>query len=384
LYPAAIKREQALIIALIVCAAACFAALRADRAPAQSAVEKFNSIQSKLDQVQGRQQTLTTTISSYNDRIRELRGQIADLRNREAVVQEQLDAVQAQLNVAIARLVQLRAHLERAIEVLSERLVDIYKSNEPDILTVILESNGFDDVLAQSDYLSRIQSMDSDVVGRVRELRDQTHDTVTQIRDQRNEVAARKAEIDRTHDELAARNAEMAAARDKQQAALKAVGKQKDDLEGDLSKVSDEVAKQLGGGGPLVAGPIRDGGHGLIWPVNGPITSGFGPRNIGNGYEFHPGIDISVPTGTGIRAAADGRVTIAGPTGGYGNYTCIDHGGGLSTCYGHQEAFAVVVGMEVHQGQIIGRSDCTGYCTGPHVHFEVRVNGQVTDPLNYF
>jgi murein DD-endopeptidase MepM/ murein hydrolase activator NlpD len=117
--------------------------------------------------------------------------------------------------------------------------------------------------------------------------------------------------------------------------------------------------------------------------VNGPITSGYGPRNIGNGYEFHPGVDIGVPTGTSIRAAAAGTVTIAGPTGGYGNYTCIDHGGGLSTCYGHQERFLVSVGQQVAQGQIIGLSDCTGYCFGPHVHFEVRIDGQTTDPLGY-
>jgi murein DD-endopeptidase MepM/ murein hydrolase activator NlpD len=121
----------------------------------------------------------------------------------------------------------------------------------------------------------------------------------------------------------------------------------------------------------------------FIWPVNGPITSPFGPRNIGAGYEFHPGIDIGVPTGTPIRAAAAGTVSIAGPNGGYGNYTCIDHGGSLSTCYGHQERILVSVGQEVAQAQIIGLSDCTGYCNGPHVHFEVRVNGQPVDPLGY-
>ncbi|MFN2612926.1 MAG: M23 family metallopeptidase, partial [Solirubrobacterales bacterium] len=183
-----------------------------------------------------------------------------------------------------------------------------------------------------------------------------------------------------------ARNSEMRAARDKQRKALAAVHQHHKELDGDLSKVSDEIAAQLGSGPSslLQAGPIRDGGHGLIWPVNGPITSPFGGRDIGAGYEFHPGVDIGVPTGTAIRAAAAGTVTIAGPTGGYGNYTCIDHGGGMSTCYGHQESFAVVVGMQVAQGQVIGSSDCTGYCFGPHVHFEVRINGQVTDPLAYF
>ena len=87
--------------------------------------------------------------------------------------------------------------------------------------------------------------------------------------------------------------------------------------------------------------------------------------------------------GTPIQAAAAGTVAIAGPEGGYGNYTCIDHGGGLSTCYAHQESIAVSVGEHVSQGQVIGISDCTGLCFGPHLHFEVRINGQVVDPMGY-
>ena len=127
--------------------------------------------------------------------------------------------------------------------------------------------------------------------------------------------------------------------------------------------------------------PIQPGsGSGLIWPVDGPVVSGFGPRNINGSYEFHPGIDIAVPSGTPIRAAADGTVIFTeaeASSGGYGNYTCIDHGGGLSTCYAHQETFAVSAGQHVSQGQVIGYSDCTGYCFGPHVHFEVRINGEL-------
>ena len=90
-----------------------------------------------------------------------------------------------------------------------------------------------------------------------------------------------------------------------------------------------------------------------------------------------------MPEGTPIRAAAAGTVIFTEPeasSGGYGNYTCIDHGGGLSTCYAHQTSFAVSAGQSVSQGEIIGYSGCTGYCFGPHVHFEVRINGVVTDP----
>jgi murein DD-endopeptidase MepM/ murein hydrolase activator NlpD len=116
----------------------------------------------------------------------------------------------------------------------------------------------------------------------------------------------------------------------------------------------------------------------MIWPVNGPITSGFGPR----WGSFHEGIDISAPTGTPIRAAMSGNIVIAAYTGGYGNYTCISHGGALSTCYGHQSGFARTSGS-ISQGSILGYVGSTGHSTGPHLHFEVRVTGQAVDPLGY-
>jgi len=137
---------------------------------------------------------------------------------------------------------------------------------------------------------------------------------------------------------------------------------------------------------PLPPGAIKAGSGSMIWPVDGPIASGFGPRTIEGHYEYHPGIDIAVPEGTPIRAALAGTVAFTeseAESGGYGNYTCIDHGGGLSTCYAHQSAFAVNPGQQVEQGEVIGYSGCTGYCLGPHVHFEVRINGEVTDPLSY-
>jgi murein DD-endopeptidase MepM/ murein hydrolase activator NlpD len=113
--------------------------------------------------------------------------------------------------------------------------------------------------------------------------------------------------------------------------------------------------------------------------VNGPVTSPFGQR----WGRLHAGIDISAGSGTPIRAVASGRVILQGPTGGYGNYTCIGHGGGLSSCYAHQSRYATSSGQSVSQGQVIGYVGCTGHCFGDHLHFEIRVNGSPTDPLGY-
>lgn len=122
----------------------------------------------------------------------------------------------------------------------------------------------------------------------------------------------------------------------------------------------------------------------LSWPIPGaPITSPFGPRvdPIAGYTSFHPGVDFGAKMGTAIHAAADGTVVFAGQETGYGNYTCISHGGDIATCYAHQSVLMVTVGELVTRGQVIGLVGSTGYSTGPHLHFEVRIDGKVTDPV---
>ena len=118
---------------------------------------------------------------------------------------------------------------------------------------------------------------------------------------------------------------------------------------------------------------------GLIWPVQGPVTSPFGWR----WGRMHEGIDIGVPYGTPIHAAASGTIIYCGWEEGYGNLTVIDHGNTLATAYGHQSSIAVSCGQQVTQGQVIGYVGSTGHSTGPHLHFEVRVNGAPVDPMGY-
>ncbi|HEX2397703.1 MAG TPA: peptidoglycan DD-metalloendopeptidase family protein [Solirubrobacteraceae bacterium] len=127
--------------------------------------------------------------------------------------------------------------------------------------------------------------------------------------------------------------------------------------------------------------PIRQGSGRFIWPVFGPITSPFCERR--SWEACHPGVDIGVPAGTAIRAADTGQVVLARPQGGYGNLTCIAHTASLSTCYAHQSRMLVTPGQVVMRGQVIGAVGCTGLCFGAHLHFEVRVQGRVVNPMAY-
>jgi murein DD-endopeptidase MepM/ murein hydrolase activator NlpD len=347
----------------------------------------------RLGEVKHREGELSTTIQRYGDRIDDLIGQISVLRNRVALVQAELARKQSELHRDRVRLVQLKDNLQRSLNLLRNRLVEIYRSGEPDLLTVILDSSGFDDLVDRYEYLRRIEENDSEVVGRVRGLRNQTIVTVERVTAERNEIADRKAELERTQSELEVRQSELDAARAGQQAALDRTKQIEERLDGDVSAIQDKIAAQIQAAQASstvpapAAGPYTPGSQsaqGFIWPVNGPVTSPFCEQRAWE--SCHPGIDIGVPSGTPIRAAADGVVLLTQPeasSGGYGNYTCIDHGGGVSTCYAHQSSFAVSAGEKVSQGQVIGISDCTGLCFGPHLHFEVRINGTVTDPMAY-
>jgi murein DD-endopeptidase MepM/ murein hydrolase activator NlpD len=371
-------------------------------APAQDLQSKLEAKQSKLDEVRERKGVLTTTISHFGDQIDRLTAEVADIRTREAAVRSRLDAKQAELDKAVAELGTAKGHLEelrsrlrRALVALRDRLVAMYETGSPDLLSVVVGSDDVADLAARTEYLNRLHGMDEAVVGRVRELRDQVRHIVERLRGAKERIEAARDAIASEEEALAgARSAlqsherELAEARAQRVAALDRIAEHEEELDGDVTAIQGKIAAQLSATGsmPLPAGPIQGGSGGLIWPVSGPVVSPFGGRDIGAGYEYHPGIDIAVPEGTPIRAAATGTVIFTEPeasSGGYGNYTCIDHGGGLSTCYAHQSSFAVSAGQSVSQGAIIGYTGCTGYCLGPHLHFEVRINGSVTDPMGY-
>jgi murein DD-endopeptidase MepM/ murein hydrolase activator NlpD len=362
---------------------------------------RMDVVKAKIRQKTAKEGVLTTTITSYNHKIQGLQGEIRGLQDRQNRIQVSLDAKRAELfatqnklEKAKDRLARLKVYLAQAQKVLAQRLVQMYKDGEPDALTVVLESNGFADLLERTQFLDRITNQDDQIITRVRRLKaETTHQTneLAALQKQQKAAAiaieARRNQVAAVKGKLVSSRTDLQSARDGRQVILSRVRSTRHRLEGDLSKMQAQVAAQLRAAqaqaaGPSVgAGPIRHGSGSLIWPVNGPITSPFCERRAWEAC--HPGIDIGVPAGTPIRAADSGRVVIAGWVGGYGNYTCIQHTASLSTCYGHQSVIKVSVGQNVSQGQVIGLSGCTGLCFGDHLHFEVRINGAVTNPLNY-
>ena len=372
--------------------------------PGQSA-PLSKRIQEKRAQVERKKRkegVLTTTIQGYNSRIGGLRGDIRQAEKRLSVVQSDLDAkrdellrVRDQLEVARDRLERARAELRASRGALADRLVELYKADEPDALTVVLEADGFADLLERTEFLERISDQDRQIVEKVRVLKARAERSERRLAglEEQKRVAAetilrRRDDIAATRDRLATAQGELRVARNGRRSVLAKVRRERNRAQEDLAALEREQAKvrsALAGAAPGAfaprsgAGPIRRGSGRLIWPINGPLTSPFGMR----WGRLHAGVDISAPSGTPIRAADSGRVVLLGFTGGYGNYTCIQHTSSMSTCYAHQSGYATSSGAGVRQGQVIGYVGNTGNSFGAHLHFEVRIGGSPVNPLGY-
>ncbi len=370
------------------------------RSRAASLNSRIDQKRRAIEQKKGREQVLSTTVTRYSHKIGALQSDITVLERRQVRIQGDLDAkraelarIQEDLRQERIRLARLRARLAEARVALAGRLVDLYKADKPDVVTVVLNSNGFADMLDRTEFMQRVSDQDARIINRVRTARADATKTAAHLgvlEARQTKVAAaieaRRNEVSRVRGQLVDRRDQFASVRSDKATALASTRDSRKHLEGDLAaleaanaKVQAQLAAVQNGTPSVNAGPIRPGSGGLIWPVNGPIVSPFGMR----WGRLHAGVDIAVPSGTPVHAAKSGRVLIAGWVGGYGNYTCIGHGGGLSTCYAHQTSIGVSVGQSVSQGQVIGASGCTGHCFGPHVHFETRINGAPVNPMGY-
>jgi murein DD-endopeptidase MepM/ murein hydrolase activator NlpD len=390
---------SSLIAMALALLASCLVAVAG--APAKSNSEKLEAVEEKIGAAEEREGVLTSDIEAMAGEISALEGQVAALRTREAAAEEELAAKEAELGQAedelkeaLKRLDTLRGRLKRALVNLRERLVAIYTYGATsDLTAVVLSSEDYGDMVARAEYFDAINESDSILAERVRSLRDEAKELVRvrktaklTIEKARDQIAAKAQRLAATRSTLESHEGDLLAARAERRQALNSVQGDRDqheEIAADLrSQIAQEIAEATGTVA-LPAGPLPSpSAAGFIWPVEGTLTSGFGYR----WGRMHEGIDISVPEGTPIRAAADGTVILMQSeyeSGGYGNYTCIDHGGGLSTCYAHQSSFATSVGASVSQGDVIGLSGNTGHSTGPHLHFEVRINGAPTDPLGY-
>lgn len=332
--------------------------------------DKLYEIQKSLEAAQGEYQTVT-----------------ADL----AATEEKIVSTQAELD-------ENRARLKQREKVFTRRIRDIYMHGQLSYLDVVLGAKDFSDFSNRLELLRRVLDADISLISDIRQERAAIEAAQKELEVQRDRQA-------RLRDEAAAKRDEIASHKDEQQAVLYQAQNDKATAEkayaeyqqasqslGDKlrQRAAEEAAAQaapdVSDSGSSDSPPAAGGGTGaMIWPVNGVITSPYGYRThpIFGTTIYHSGIDIGVDYGTPVHAADGGTVVEAGWISGYGYAVVIDHGNGLSTLYGHNQELAVSAGQAVSQGQVIAYAGSTGNSTGPHVHFEVRANGDPVDPQGY-
>jgi murein DD-endopeptidase MepM/ murein hydrolase activator NlpD len=335
---------------------------------------------------------LTTQIHRLEGRVGNVSSTLSALHADAALHQRRLGKLNQLFRLQTNRLADLRRAYTVSVDRLDTRLVDIYKQNQPSAIDVVLEARSFHDVLDEFNFLGAIAAQDKSVATQVgtakRDVlvaRARTAAVRVTLRQETRVIAARAQQAAILRGELLSSRNRLATVRDGTTHALvitKAQEQSEIDESAAVEASSAAIAAKLqasSGGNDAVGAAASASAAGFIWPVSGPITSPFGMR----GGKLHPGIDIGVPTGTPIHAAAAGTVVYCGWMEGYGNLVVIDHHNGLATAYAHQSKLASTCGENVDQGEVIGYSGCTGFCTGPHVHFEVRVDGTPVDPLTY-
>jgi murein DD-endopeptidase MepM/ murein hydrolase activator NlpD len=337
---------------------------------------------------------VTREIRSLEARVGDVTQQLSILEHDLALHQRRLDKLNELYRFQTERLNFFRREYRRVLRTLNLRMIDIYETRDPTLVEVIINSDSFQDALDHIHYLNAVAAQDKQITADVRDARDEMRITRAKTKKTRRAVAAATRAIAvRTQQQRAVRQellttkSRLAGARGSKREALVATKQQEREwiaesnaLAAEDARIRAQLAAAQSAAQPTSASSgAAPSSSGFIWPVSGSVVSPFGMR----WGRLHAGIDIAAPSGTAIHAAASGRVALAGWTGGYGNYTCIDHGGGIATCYAHQSSVAVGAGASVAQGQVIGYVGCTGHCFGPHLHFEVRVNGTPVDPLGY-
>jgi murein DD-endopeptidase MepM/ murein hydrolase activator NlpD len=389
------RRLLLLLVLALVAATPAFADLGDQKAAIDA---KLAQVQSKIAQSRARASALSTEIEGLTSQIHSLEQKVGDVSSRLAALQSDLDLRQRRLDklnelftLQTARLRYLKHEYTLSLRRLNDRLVAIYKQEDPTAIDVLLTAKSFQDVLDQIDYLGAIATQDKKVAAAVRQAkvevkvaRSKTATVRQGVAQEARAINARVQQQAFLRNELLASQGKLSGARAGKASALTATKAQiADDVahsEG-LAAASQRIAAQLRASSSSAPAPGVPAAapSGLAWPLSAPITSPFGMR----WGRMHEGIDFGAATGTPIHAAAAGVVVYCGWMDGYGNLVVIDHGGGIATAYGHQSSIAASCSQQVSQGQVIGYVGNTGNSTGPHLHFEVRVNGSPVDPLGY-
>ncbi|MEG0291455.1 MAG: peptidoglycan DD-metalloendopeptidase family protein [Anaerovoracaceae bacterium] len=334
--------------------------------------DKLDNKKEELESGKKHEQQLNNSISAVNKRIAIAEGNIEELQKEVTRIHKRIAKVSDSLVVQ-------KKKLAKGQEGLDKRLRNMYKSGSMGFVDVLLSSTNVSELISNLEMVQAIYTNDKEIVGSLKNRYKQIEDKRDKLKDLEKQLKEKQVVLDAKQTSLSKDKELLASKRDDVKISNAQLEKQIDELNAEADRIKDEIQNNSGN-------ENYEGGV-MQWPVPGNyyVSSPFGYRihPIFGTKKFHTGIDIPAPTGSRIVAANGGRVISAYYNSSYGNVVIIDHGGGIATLYAHNSSLLVHSGQTVTRGQTIARAGSTGNSTGPHSHFEVRINGNYVDPRKY-
>jgi murein DD-endopeptidase MepM/ murein hydrolase activator NlpD len=337
----------------------------------------------KIEDAKKKEQEYLSQVNNVEDQLLSSLDQLNDLNTSLSDLKSNIDKTAIDLAVKENELLEINKELDAKSEILNNRVAAIYKNGNTNILDVIFKAQSFTELLSKLKLMNLLADQDAVIIEEIKDKKNATlsvQQSIMELQEKQNE---QKSNLEKLVTQAEQKKTEISGILDEKKNLLSSAKADKNALiamEAQLTAKETEIQRVLES---LRYGSAPSGR--LQWPTAGRLISGFGNRRhpIFGGIRFHSGVDLAAPSGTPIVAADGGEVLQASYSGGYGYSILIYHGGGFATFYAHMSSFAVGQGQMVKRGQVIGYVGTTGWTTGPHLHFEVRINGVAQNPLGY-
>lgn len=364
--------KKSRIIAVLLAAVLCFAM-------------SFSFAGAKtVNEVKGQITDKKQELKEGKEKAKELKSEISELETKINTMQDNIDELQSEINlteskikVASEELKELKEDINSQNEGLNKRLRTMYESESISFLEVILTSGSIPELMTNVELLKKVHESDKKVLADLKKQHKKVKSKKDKLTVMEAQLEEQQGQLKEQQSDLETEKTSLNEKKSKVEAKNKKLKNQIEELNEEAERLTQEIKNYGNDGSTYSSGKMN-------WPCSGTVSCEYGYRYCPyHGYELHTGIDIAVPTGTSIMAAASGTVVQAYYNASYGNMILLNNGGGIYTLYAHNSSLLVGVGAKVSKGQVIAKSGSTGNSTGPHCHFEVRKNGQPVNPRNY-
>ncbi|MDB2033502.1 peptidoglycan DD-metalloendopeptidase family protein [[Clostridium] symbiosum] len=394
---AAVKRTVLAILLASLAAAPAYGASKKDVDSAKGKISSIEEEKKKTEQAIKELETLKADTETY---VRKLDSQLETLNVEVNRLEGNIRDKEKTIEETAVKLDEAGKVEKKQYEAMKKRIKYMYEKGDSSYLDILLQSKSMSELLNRAEYISKISEYDRNMLDQYAAVKDGIADDKAWLEKEKAELVVlqeqttskknsvetlvneKSAELKKVNSQIGTKTAQVEA----YEKDIKAQEDKIKQIEAEIKRQEEEARKKAEAAGQKY-NTVSIGNIKFIWPCpsSSRITSGFGGREspTEGASSNHQGIDIGAPTGSNIVAAADGTVTISTYSYSAGNYIMLNHGGGVSTVYMHCSQLLVSAGDTVKQGQVIAKVGSTGYSTGPHLHFGVRLNGSYVNPAKY-